>query len=915
MKRNNLMNRLFAHFKAKAPSVPNFARKVGAEFVACYPLLAFLIPTLTLALVYVTMRIYPFGNGTVLVLDLNGQYVYFFEALRDALIGEGSIFYSFERALSGEFLGIFAYYLASPLSLIVLLFPKHMIQEALFFIIIIKCGLSGLTAHYYLTKTREISKSAALVFSTCYALSAYGVTYASNTMWIDAMYLLPLIMLGIEILIQKKRCLLYTISLAVALFSNFYIGYMLCIFSLIYFFVCYFSQSSDEVNPIGETWHFIKSGLRFAAFSVISALLASPMILSAYHSLSFGKSDFSSPKYDFLQKTDFFDIFVKMLPGSYDTVRPSGTPVIYASVLCLILAIIYFISPKISSRKKIANGVLLAILAVSFGGTTIDLVWHGFQFPNWLNFRYSFIFSFIIVITAADIFLHIKEVEHKSIACVSILVMLLCAIFQKLGHDRIDIMICVWMTFGAVILTAIGLHVYRTGIRGATFILLGVTLIELFANGAVCEYKLDADVGFTTHSAYSDFMAKYTPCAEYMKETDKGLYRSENYIIKKVNDNYALDLNGISGSTSTLNKNVIDFLSDMGYSARSHHSNYSDGTPVGDSLLGIKYLLSSITRKANPAYVNVMTDELNGAVLYENPYALSIAYTVNPDFEKFDTTAAANPFELMNRMCGEMLGEGRIDVFRSNKCDMKLENVSRASTSTDMRKYTRDKTNNARIVFSAVAEADGVMYAYFPVKNGYRKDITVKYSEREIKDYFTSNYHNVICLGSFKKGDVAYLTMTLNADEVYFGATNYFYIIDEEKLDYAMNKLARGNATIDDAHTDTHFKGTVTVDGGRNLFMLTMPYDKNIEVKVDGKKAQTFEVAGIFTGVMLENGAHSFEVKYVPREFYLGLVLMFVGIVCILTYKFTDKRKSEKKEKIPEAREACADNGNSEKNT
>ena len=80
---------------------------------------------------YIAMEIHPFGNGTVLVLDLNGQYVYFFEALRNMVYGEGSLLYTFFRGLGGEFMGMYAYYLASPLSYLVALFPQDRIQEAL----------------------------------------------------------------------------------------------------------------------------------------------------------------------------------------------------------------------------------------------------------------------------------------------------------------------------------------------------------------------------------------------------------------------------------------------------------------------------------------------------------------------------------------------------------------------------------------------------------------------------------------------------------------------------------------------------------------------------------------------------------------------------------------------------------------
>ena len=77
---------------------------------------AFLIPVILMYLLYVAMEIHPFGNGSVLVLDLNAQYVYFYEALRAWIYGDGSLLYSFGRSLGGEFMGIYAYYIASPFS-------------------------------------------------------------------------------------------------------------------------------------------------------------------------------------------------------------------------------------------------------------------------------------------------------------------------------------------------------------------------------------------------------------------------------------------------------------------------------------------------------------------------------------------------------------------------------------------------------------------------------------------------------------------------------------------------------------------------------------------------------------------------------------------------------------------------------
>ncbi len=876
-----------------------------------YRTLAFLIPFAVFALIYISMSVWPFGNGTVLVLDLNGQYVYFFEGLRDALIGKASFFYSFRRALSGEFLGILAYYLASPLSLLVLLFPKGNIQEAILLILLCKCGLCGLTSYYYIEKTRNILGARALIFSSAYALCSYGIIYASNTMWIDCMYLLPLILLGMTRLICEKKHLLYTLSLAAALITSYYIGYMICIFAVLFFFAYYFSRTPEERGSTLERHHFIKTSLRFSLFSLISAALASPMLLSAAYSLGFGKSDFSTPKYAFSVKTAFADVFLKMLPVSYDTVRPEGMPLVYCSTLCLILGILYFISPAIRPRRKAALGALLAILTVSFCGSTIDLVWHGFQFPNWMNFRYSFMFVFILILAACDIFCADNGFELKSAIAVGMCVMAGAALLQKFEYDTFDPSICVWSAMGGVILTLIGLRVSRSSLRGKTVILLALTLLELYANGIASDGLMNEDVGFSNHASYANFMKKYGAASDYIHSTDPGLYRSESYVFRKVNDNFALRLNGVSGSTSTLNAKVIDFLEDVGYSSRSHHSNYVGGNVVNDSLLGIKYVVSNVDKVPDPSYTLEWTDSNGEAAVFKNPYALPIAYLTDTELIDFDTSAADNPFEVLNRMTGAMLGKARTDIFLSNnKCDITAENAERTSNAS-IKTYTKKKASlSARLNFVVTAQHDGVLYGYFPVTNGYRRDITIKFGETELKKYFTSDNHGIFCLGEHKAGDTVYVTMALEEEKVNFNSSVYFYTLNEDAFEQTMRILEQSGAELDEKHTDAHFNGRLKVSDNKNLLLLTMPYDKNITVTANGKKCETLEVAGIFTGVVLGAGEYEFTVKYLPKEFIGGSFIALFGLCVLLLYTLFSQRKRNSADK--KACDMCADDADNE---
>ena len=357
-------------------AAPRLKRKHPHAYLA----VAFLCPALVLLAAYFAFGVYPFGGESVLVLDLNAQYVYFFGALRRVLYGDASLFYSFSRALGGEFLGIFAYYLASPLSLLVALFPADNILDALLVIFTLKCGLCSVTLAYYLEAHGIGTKPARIIFGALYALSGYGMIYQHNTMWIDCMMLLPLVALGIEKLISEKKYKLFTLSLGLAIFTNFYIGYMMCIFCFIYFFYAYFCI---DKNPLGEKKHFLRALVRMGLFSAIAVGLAACIILPTYYSLGFGKTTFSDPTYSYKPRFDLLDLAAKLFLNSYDTVRPEGLPILYCGMLSLLFVPLFFIAKKVPLREKVGTGVLIGIFVFSFSIDAVDKFWHGMQAPNW----------------------------------------------------------------------------------------------------------------------------------------------------------------------------------------------------------------------------------------------------------------------------------------------------------------------------------------------------------------------------------------------------------------------------------------------------------------------------------------------------------------------------------------------------
>lgn len=597
-----------------------------------YLLICMALPALIMYLIYVARGIHPFGNGSVLVLDLNGQYVWFFEALRDAVWGDASLLYSFSRALGGEFTGIYAYYLASPLSYLVCLFPKYRMLEALLTLFLLKTAICGGTFGYYMHRTLKDRKPfAIIIFSVFYALSAYAIVQQHNTMWIDAVMWLPLITLGIESLIKHGKYKMYTIFLALTVFSNFYIGYMVCIYCFFYFFICYFSN--EDSNPLRERFHFIKSLSRIALYSVIALGITAFILLGAYYSLNFGKTTFSTTKWEFLMNFDILELLYKTLPGSYDTVRPEGLPFIYCGLLTLLLVPAYFLSKRYPMRQKIGAGLMIFVLVAIASLNITDLIMHGFQAPNWLNYRYSFMICFFLCVLACRSFAYFEEISLKMLAATGGFIAMLCVILQKYSSGKYiepNDFTTIWFTLFLLFVYLAVLAICRSSDkkRWAAFSLACVVSLETLLSGLFHLNGLGADVGYSQYSYYNQFLRFTRPFVDRVQEADDSFYRMEKTFFRGVNDNMGLGMRGLSGSTSTLNKETVLFLNKMGYASESHWSKYKGGTPVNDSLLGLKYIISNDLVYGN--YYDVFyADERSGYSIYQNPYALSIAYGVS----------------------------------------------------------------------------------------------------------------------------------------------------------------------------------------------------------------------------------------------------------------------------------------------
>ncbi len=844
----------------------------------------FFLPAFLTVVLYCCLQVYPVGKNSVLVLDLNAQYIYYFEQLRDILTSGESILYSFERALGGEFLGIFAYYLSSPFSVLVALFPKRMITEAMYLILVLKCGFCGLTFGYYLTKKELLRPPYRVMLSVMYALSSYAVVMQHNVMWTDNLIAFPLLMLGIDELICHGKYKLYVISLVYAMMSNFYIGYMACLFVLIWFFIRYFMFAPEERAS------FFRTLARIAFWSLVALAISAIIILPVYYSLSFGKLEFSDPDYAAEQLFDFADLLTKAFFGSYDTVRPTGMPFLFGGTLALILAPLYFVGDRFPTRQKVGYAAILLILAASFNFSILDILWHGMQRPNWLNARFAYMFVFLLLVMTAHALENLRDFDRKTIVGSAVFWCALLVILQKLDYKFLNDFLVVWSgIFLFAVYAALVPTVLHSKSRILPTVLAVVVTLEMLLNALAMVYQFDADVSYSNRNSYRQMIDTYDEAVEKLPENEENkLYRVEKLVHRRKNDNFALDLNGLSNSTSTLNARAVDLMHQFGYAAQSHWSMYIGATAVTDALLGVKYVIVDETDdKPVMDYIHELYDLYDSTRghldIYENPYALPIAYSANEEVLDYDAPPEdpdddeyVDPFTYMNKLISALLGHD-VKIWHAAKVEESEVYGVDMAFATGHRGYEVNDEMTPKLQYILEIESTDPLYVYFP--SDWPRKCEMKLNDKDIGTFFDAQNFAIRELGSFEVGEEVDFRLYLEEDDLYIrSGCQFFWHFDETAFLEAVAELRDGGM---DAYSekDDRVTGTITVPDGDSVVFTTIPYDAGWEITVDGEPAETVPVLNdTLLAFPITPGTHELDFRYKPDCVKYGLILTFSGL-------------------------------------
>lgn len=857
--------------------------KVKSVFIL---VMSFLAPALILLAAYAKMGLYPFGDKSILIMDMSGNFVDYFAQLRHVVQGDSSIFYSWSKALGGSYIGIFAFSVSSPLSLITLLFPENMLTTAILVINVIKIGLAGLTFCLYLKYIFKKNDLSLVIFSLFYGLIAYSIAFSMCIMWLDGVIWLPVVLIGIEKLISKNKPILLIVSLFILFISSYYISYMVGIFSVIYFIYRYLTEYSHMGAKL-----FIIRFSKFIISAVVSAGLAAWFLLPVLYSLRQGKMD--TLKYVFTLNNNFtlIDLSTKFFIGSYDSITSSGLPGIFCGTIVLILVPGYFFIKSISLREKLLSAIIIGFMILSFYFTSINVAWHVFQFPNWFPYRYSFIFSFFLLYIAYKAFTQIREIPLNAYISSIALFSLVALFILKIKYPFL-ISKYIYLTFFFLILYIIILNILKhqleqtkaqnkINIALILTCLLFVAVLEMVMNTRAYVNCLDKEFHYIENSSYTDFNKKLEPLVEKAKSSEKTFFRLEKTFERSKNDAIGLNYNGISHYSAAYDRNVNSFLKKLGFSQDHFWSSYYGSTIFTDSLLGVKYILSETP--LNSYYTPVESNE--NITMYQNPYALSLGFMADDSLlgvELKDKEHLQNQNNIL-----KAITKTNNDYFVGiNDIQTITENLT-IESKVDFATYTKNSAKEAYVAFKFDAPADNPIYASFP--RDYREacELFVNSVSKGIV-FAAGETINNIYVGTFNKGELIEIKLVLKNSTLTI-QKKFICYIDMPLYEKAIDSIKQNQLNITH-YNNTKVEGTVKVTD-KTLLFTSIPFDEGWTIKVDGKKVPAQRFADTLMCIKLPVGAHKIEMSYLPQGLTYGSIVSITTFTLLCASMIFVKQK------------------------
>ncbi len=833
---------------------------------------SFIIPIIIMTGVYLSQGIYWNSDTSPLLGDGFHQYVIFDVALRNILHGNGSLFYTFTSGLGLNFYALSSYYLGSFLSPLVYFFYLSNMPDAVYLTTLLKFGLIGLSTYFSLNKLfQSITKPLKLGLSTSYALMSFTVSQLEIKTWLDIFILIPLIITGLQLLITEKKFLLYFTSLSILFIQNYYFGYMTVLF-LIFWYLCQIS------------WDFKTRKSSFLDFIIISFLAGMASLILTLPTLfdlqTHGEKLTEITKFQ-TESSWYLDLFAKQFIGSFDTTKYGAIPMIFVGLLPFILTILFFTLKSIKFHVKLIYAIFFTFLIASFYIEALDLFWQGMHTPNMFLHRYAWIFSTLLIYTAAEVLNRLKEIKiwNFLVSLFLIVTGFLATIYLKSHYSFLtDLNILLTLEF-LVVYSLLLLAVIKKFISVNLFaILISLfIIIEVSLNASSQIDGIAKEWGFASRSAYSRDIPAMESFSTYIGNS---FTRTEKLQTQTGNDSMKFNYNGISQFSSVRNRSASSTLDKIGFKSSGTNLNlrYGNNSILADSLFGIQY---NISESPIDKYGFKDIYQKDNLTLYENQYSLPIAFASQFVYNdvKFNEHTLDNQASFLNQ-----LANVDFDYFSPIPYD-KTENTD------DLISVTSSSNEDAAIQYQIEVPENSQVYLSFTnlhFSNDKQKKVDILVNG-EKKTFTTDNVFSFFNLGYTKEKKTFNINVSFPGNSQVSFESPTFYRLDTQTLTEAIQKIKEQPVTISTSKNKVF--ATYDVQQDTSIFF-TIPYDKGWSAYQDGKKIEIKQAQTGFMKVDVPKGKGTITLSFIPNGFIAGAICSFTSLLLFGIYNH--RRKSSK---------------------
>ena len=900
-------------------------------------ILAFAIPFLGFLTVLLCGGCEPFGdNKAFLYSDEYHQYYPFFVNFRNALRSGDSLTYNWQIGMGVDYLGLVSYYLGSPLNLLSVLVPEGLLLEYFSILPAVRLGLAGLFFAIMLKKLYNKNELSISLFGSLYAMCAWAIAYQWNVMWLDTFALLPLVVLGTISLLRDKKVILYTVSLFFSIVCNYYIGLFTCIFVMLVS-ICY------EICRCRSFKRLFTDFGRIAIFSALAigmtAFLELPTVIGLGATQSSHNSFPTNFHMNVLEYEEYkpaylaWDVYSKSLEDGSGAmtviknwfvalgqsipcvlkgmkqvagnmgggIKPSfkeGLPNIYSGTCTIVMVFLFLTSGKVKLRDKICSVTLLVFFMVSFLLRQLDYLWHGFHFTNMIPYRFSFLFSFVMIWMAYRAWMLRDDFKVWQLVCAGVLtvgLLLLHGDFSSitfLGFNTVMVVLTMAL-FVFIFIRRRQLNLqweestakrmkpverkHRKMVSGLLAIVVGTELVlNLFS--------FSTFFSTTTVSNYPKGTTSAASAISYMKYRERNtlFYRAEVTHTQTYNDAALNNYNGITTFTSSANLRVTNFMRSLGYGAKGTYNRYAfeESSPVGNLFLNLKYMIERDGDLEENSYFDTIHN-FGNVYLQENNAYLPLGFLAENDLEDWIFNNTKYGFYRQNELFRAATGleEDVWEMSPKGCLNIISDDVELTSVQTDTGKVTYKSTSKGTITYCYFVPKSGFMCLEIdaPKKNSIRiyKEIdnvkTELYSE-------TMSLPQMLSVAEVNAGEYVWLEIDCKKDE-HSTIDVQAGVIKDDVFRQGYDILAASTLELTSI-SNTRVEGTI--DCNRDgLLYTSIPYNGNWYAEVDGEEAELVLVGDCMVSLKLSKGQHNVVFRYENKAFKLGLM---VSLVCLLVF-------------------------------